>query len=126
MVNWRKTRTPGVYVAHAKRCPAYEDPQARCRCAPSWRGRRRNPLTGKPEWQRPVAKTRAEVLAWLGASRAAREHVVEATAHGPVFEDLASQWLDGVEQGRIGRRRGRGKPYADTTILAMARSLKYH
>ena len=37
-----------------------------------------------------------------------------------LFEDLADQWLDGVEQGRIGRRRGSGKPYAETTILAMA------
>ncbi len=126
MANWRKTRTPGVYVAHAKSCPAFDDSRARCRCAPSWRGRRRNPLTGKPEWQRPVVKARGEVLAWLGAARTARLHIAEATARGPLFEDLASQWLDGVEQGRIGRRRGRGKPYAETTILAMARSLKYH
>ena len=24
MANWRKTRYPGVYVAHSKACPAYE------------------------------------------------------------------------------------------------------
>src|SRR5262245_35588330 len=126
MANWRKTRTPAIYVAHERGCPAYDDPKGRCRCEPSYRGRRRNPFTGKPEWQKPVVKNRAEVLSWLGAGRTARDVVAEATARGPQFEDLAAQWIDGVEQGRIGRRRGRGKPYADTTILAMARSLKYH
>ncbi|MBE2316567.1 site-specific integrase [Solirubrobacter sp. CPCC 204708] len=126
MANWRKTRMPGVYVAHSKCCPAYDDPKARCRCTPSWRGRRRNPFTGKPEWQRPVVKNRAEVLAWLSAARDNKEQLLELAARGPLFEELASQWLDGVEQGRIGRRRGKGKPYAETTILAMGRSLKYH
>src|SRR4051812_8845083 len=110
MANWRKTRTPGVYVAHTKSCPAFEAPSARCRCTPSWRGRRRNPLTGQPEWQRPVVKNRAEVLAWLAAARTGREQLAKLAARGPTFEELADQWLDGVEQGRIGRRRGRGSP----------------
>src|SRR3954469_2383880 len=126
MANWRKTRTPGVYVSHAKRCPAFHDARARCRCSPSWRGRRRNPLTGKPEWQKPVVKNRAEVLSWLGAARIGAEVLREELARGPLFEVLAEQWLDGVEQGRIGRRRGKGKPYSDTTIAAMRRSLKSH
>ena len=68
MANWRKTRTPSIYVAHATSCPANLDPKARCRCDPSYRGRRRNPLTGRPEWQKPVVKNRAEVLSWLSAS----------------------------------------------------------
>src|SRR4051794_16586333 len=125
MANWRKTRTPGVYVAHSKRCPAYDDPNARCRCTPSWRGRRRHPLTGEPEWQRPVVKNRAEVLSWLSLTRD-KEQLAQLAARGPLFEELASQWLDGVEQGRIGRRRGRGKPYAETAIAAMRRSLLNH
>jgi integrase len=54
------------------------------------------------------------------------EHLRAEAARGPLFEELADQWLDGVEQGRIGRRRGKGKAYAETTILAMGRSLKYH
>ncbi len=126
MANWRKTRFPSVYVAHSTSCPANADPKARCRCEPSYRGRRRHPITGKPEWQKPVVKSRAEVLSWLAGADAGGEHLREVAAHGPLFEDLAEQWLDGVEQGRIGRRRGRGKPYAETTILAMGRSLKYH
>src|SRR3954468_2620202 len=126
MANWRKTRFPGVYVSHSTSCPANSDPTARCRCTPSWRGRRRNPVTGKPEWQKPVVKNRAEVLAWLAAADAGSERLRELAARGPLFEDLSSQWLEGVEQGRIGRRRGKGKPYAETTILAMGRSLNYH
>ena len=126
MANWRKTRFPGVYVSHSTNCPAYSDPAARCRCTPSWRGRRRHPVTGKPEWQKPVVKHRAEVLSWLAGADAGSEHLREVAARGPLFEDLADQWFDGVEQGRIGRRRGKGKAYAETTILAMGRSLKYH
>jgi integrase len=126
MANWRKTRFPGVYVSHSTRCPTNSDPGARCRCTPSWRGRRRHPVTGKPEWQKPVVKDRAEVLAWLAAADAGSLHLRELAARGPLFEDLAGQWLDGVEQGRIGRRRGRGKPYSETTVAAMRRSLRYH
>src|SRR4051812_4168158 len=101
MAKFRRTRTPGVYVSHSTRCPAFEDPAARCRCAPSWRGRRRNPLTGKPEWQRPVVKNRGEVLSWLGAARTGGDHLAELAARGPTFELLGDQWLDGVEQGHI-------------------------
>src|SRR3954464_12823471 len=120
MANWRKTRTPGVYVSHAKRCPAFDDARARCRCSPSGRGRRRHPLTGKPEWQRPVVKNRAEVLAWLGAAKTGREHLAEVAARGPTFEELGDHWIEGVEEGHIGRRRGRSKAYSDTTIEACA------
>jgi integrase len=125
MATFRKTRTPGVYVSHSTRCPASEDPAARCRCSPSWRGRRRNPVTGKPEWQRPVVKNRGEVLSWLGAAGTGGDHLAELAARGPTFELLGDKWLDGVEHGHIGRRRGRGKAYSDTTIEGMRRSWIY-
>src|SRR3954467_2105937 len=99
MASWRKTRTPGVYGSHAKRCPAFDDARARCRCSPSWRGRGAPPLTGKPEWQRPVVKNRAEVLAWLGAAKTGREHLAEVAARGPTFEELGDHWIEGVEEG---------------------------
>ena len=35
MANWRKTKTPGVYVAHQLRCPAFDNDDGRCRCDPS-------------------------------------------------------------------------------------------
>ena len=125
VANWRKTRTPGVYVAHTKRCPALADVEARCRCQPSWRGRRWDPVTSRPLWQK-ATKNRSEVLVWLGATRKGTDHLAELAARGPTFETLGEQWLDGVERGHIGRRRGRGKPYSDTTIDAMRRSWRYH
>ena len=125
MANWRKTRTPSVYVAHERGCPSDSDSKARCRRTRRIGAVAGTPITGKPEWQKPVVKSRAEVLSWLGAAKAGGEHLREIAARGPLFSELADQWLDGVERGRIGRRRGKGKPYAETTILAMGRSLKY-
>ena len=37
MANWRKTKTPGVDVAHRLGCPAFANDEGRCRCEPSWR-----------------------------------------------------------------------------------------
>lgn len=124
MANWRSTRTPGVYVAHSRRCPADADPEARCRCKPSWRARRRNPVTGKPMWSK-TSKDRGEVLVWLGSVSKAGDALAEATERGPTFGELGDEWLDGVERGRIGRRRGRGKPYSETTIASMRRRWEY-
>jgi hypothetical protein len=125
MANWRSTRTPGIYVAHSKGCPAYGDADARCRCKPSWRGRRRDPVSGKPAWQK-ATKDRGEVLVWLGAVDKGADHLAELAARGPTFGPLGDEWLDGVERGQIGRRRGRGKPYSETTIASMRRRWRYH
>jgi integrase-like protein len=125
MANWRKTRTPGIYVAHSTSCPAFVDPESRCRCAPSWRGRRWDSATARSIWQK-ATKDRGEVLVWLGAASKGAEHLAELAVLGPTFETLGDQWLDGVERGHIGRRRGRGKPYSDTTIDSMRRSWEYH
>ena len=124
MANWRSTRTPGVYVAHSRSCPAHDDADARCRCKPSWRGRRRDPVSGKPTWSKTI-KDRGEVLVWLGSVSKGADHVAELAARGPSFGSLGDEWLDGVERGRIGRRRGRGKPYSDTTIASMRRRWDY-
>src|SRR3954464_15530012 len=53
------------------------------------------------------------------------DHLAELAKLGPTFEALGEQWLDGVERGHIGRRRGRGKAYSDTTIEGMRRSWRY-
>src|SRR3954470_16226199 len=124
MANWRKTRYPGIYVAHSKSCPAYSDAGARCRCSPSWRGRAWDSVARKPIWQKST-KNRSEVLAWLAAMGKGADHLAELAKLGPTFEVLGEQWLDGVERGHIGRRRGRGKAYSDTTIEGMLRSWKY-
>src|SRR4051812_21271652 len=124
MANWRKTRTPGVYVAHSKRCPAYSDAGARCRCKPSWRGRAWDSSGKRAVWSR-ASKSRGEALAWHAAMTSGAAHLAELTKLGPTFESLGEQWLDGVERGHIGRRRGRGKPYSDTTIAGMSRSWRF-
>ena len=124
MANWRKTRWPAIYVAHSTSCPAYDDAAARCRCKPSWRGRAWDPVAKKPIWQK-ATKSRAEVHAWLAAMGKGAEHLAELAKVGPTFETLGEQWLDGVERGHIGRRRGRGKAYSDTTIEGMRRSWRY-
>src|SRR3954451_7072809 len=124
MANWRKTRYPGIYVAHSKACPAYDDVSARCRCKPSWRGRAWDSSRRRAVWSR-ASKHRSEALAWLVAMSKGAEHLAELAKLGPTFEQLGEQWLDGVERGHIGRRRGRGKAYSDTTIAGMLRSWKY-
>ena len=73
MSSYRKTKTPGVYARHEQHCPrANGDDGPRCRCAPSFRGRRRHPVTKRPEWS-PTMKDRAAVLTWLSAAAKGRE-----------------------------------------------------
>jgi integrase len=124
VANWRKTKTTGVYVAHKRHCPAFAADDGRCRCEPSWRGRRRHPVTGKPEWQQPVTKDRSEVLSWLAASHKGAAYVREKARAARTFESIGDEWLAGVAAGRIGRRKGRGKPYSDTTIAGYRTSYR--
>ena len=124
MQTWRSTKRPGVYVAHQTNCPANSDPPARCRCKPSYRGRRRHPVTAKPIWQK-ATKDRAEVLTWLADAQLAAE-LAETEPHPRAsLEVLGDEWLDGVESGVIGRRRGKGKPYSETTIVNYRRSWQH-
>ncbi len=124
MANWRKSRFPGVYIAHSKACPAFAGPEARCRCKPSWRGRRWDATAGKAVWGK-TTKDRSEVLVWLAAAHKGADHLAELANRGPTLGVLGDEWLDGVERGHIGRRRGRGKAYSDTTIESMRRRWRY-
>jgi integrase len=121
MAIWRKTNRPAVYIAHQTKCPAYENAGVRCRCNPSYRGRRRHPVTGKPIWQK-ATKNRAEVLTWLADAELAAELEASKPHARASYETLGDAWLDGIEEGVIGRRRGKGKPYSETTIANYRRS----
>ena len=115
MAHWRKTNGPGstsLISSDARR----DNDDGRCRCEPSWRGRRRHPVTGRAELQKPVTKDRNEVLAWLGVGKKAAGHVRERARSKRAFESIGDEWLEGVRAGRIGRRKGRSKPYSPTTI----------
>jgi hypothetical protein len=103
---YRKTKTAGVYVRHQARCPSASADSARCRCRPSYRGRRWDSSKQGMAWSETF-KERAEVLNWLAASSKGEEAVVAMTAAGPTFRELADEWLDGVRSGAVGRRRGR-------------------
>src|SRR3954447_16792622 len=124
MSSYRKTKTPGVYVSHEQHCPrANGDDRSRCRCMPSFRGRRRHPVTKRPGWS-PSMKDRAAVLTWLNAAAKGGEAVQEAVAAGPTFRKLGRLWLEGVENGSIGKRRGKkGSAYSETTLAGYKRSL---
>jgi integrase len=124
VANWRKTSTPNVYVAHQQRCAAFRDENARCSCSPSWRGRRWNPVNHRSEWQKPVTKNRSEVLSWLGAGKKGASHVRERASSGRTFESIGDEWIAGVALGRIGRRKGKGKPYTASTIADYTRSYR--
>ena len=39
------------------------------------------------------------------------DHLRERASAGRTFESIGDEWMAGVEAGRIGRRKGRGKPY---------------
>jgi integrase len=122
-MGWRRTKHPGVFVRHRKGCPAAADERARCRCQPSYRGKRRHPATGKPEWSRTY-RERAEALTWLSAGEKALPAVREHAAAGPTFGALADEWWAGVQAGTIGKRRG-DRGYSPTTLAGYDRSLRY-
>lgn len=125
MAKFRKTNVARLYVRHQKGCPReHADDDGRCRCAPSYRANRRHAVTGKPEWS-PTSKDRAEVLTWMGTGEKGRETVREHAARGPLFGALAKRWMEGVEQGAIGKRKGRkGSAYSETTLAGYRRSLE--
>jgi hypothetical protein len=79
---YRKTKTVGVYVRHQARCAAGSSDVARCRCQPSYRGRRWDSSKHGMVWS-PTFGDRAEVLSWLAATLKGQEAVDEAKAAGP-------------------------------------------
>jgi integrase len=121
---WQRTRHPGVYVRHRKGCPRAEAPDARCRCEPAYRASRRHPITGKAISSGSYPDVN-EALSWLaGAGEKAEPLLRERAVAGPTFGALAGQWWQGIEHGRIGKRRGQ-RGYAETTLKGYDRSLRH-
>jgi integrase len=118
MADYRTTATPGIYVRHENACPAADRKGVRCRCSPSYRARRRD-----LGWS-PTFKLRDQAIEWK-ASAAARALDTRARASaGPTFGALAGEWWAGVENGSIGKRRGRkGEGYSETTVAGYRRTL---
>jgi hypothetical protein len=108
MAAYRKTSTPGVYVRHQNACPGAGEEGGRCRCRPSYRGRRWDSATSKMGWS-PTFGARAEVLTWLSANDKGQAAAEAARAAGPAFSALAGQWLEGIRTGAVGRRPSTGQ-----------------
>ena len=95
-------------MRHAKRCRSRQG--KRCTWEPSYRGKRRRPLTREPEYSR-TSKDRSAIVTWLeGGEKATRP----SRSADPPFGELAGRWGEGVQNGSIGNRRGRGR-YGPTT-----------
>ena len=121
---WQRTKHPGVYVRHRKGCPRAEAADARCRCEPAYRASRRHPISGRVVSSGSYPDVN-EALSWLaGAGEKAQPLLRERAAAGPTFGALAEQWWEGVEHGRIGKRRGQ-RAYAESTLKGYDRSLRH-
>src|ERR1700733_9730333 len=103
---WRRTKHPGVYIRHSNSCPASNGPGARCKCQPAYRARRRHPVTKKVV-DSPSYRDINEALSWYaGAGPKAKPVLREKAEAGRTFQELADEWWEGVQLGRIGKRRG--------------------
>ena len=121
---WQRTRHPGVYVRHRKGCPRVENAAERCRCTPAYRASRRHPISGKVISSGSYPDIN-EALTWLAGAGDRAESLLRArAAAGPTFRALADQWWEGVEAGRIGKRRG-NRAYSETTRKGYDRSLRH-
>ncbi|MGI8863749.1 MAG: tyrosine-type recombinase/integrase [Solirubrobacteraceae bacterium] len=121
---WQRTKHPGVYVRHTTACPASDTPGTRCKCQPAYRARRRHPVTGKVV-DGPSYRDIHEALSWYaGAGQKATPVLRERADAGRTFKQLAGEWWQGVEHGRIGKRRGK-RGYSRTTLQGYDRSLRH-
>jgi integrase len=66
-----------------------------------------------------------EAMTWLASPNEKAEALLhERAAAGPTFGELADQWWEGVQHGRIGKRRGQ-RAYSETTLQGYDRSLRH-
>jgi len=122
-VSWQRTKHPGVYVRHTKACPGGPGSDARCRCSPSYRARRRHPVSGKVI-DGPSYRDINEALSWYAGARDKAVPVLrERAGVGPSFQAVADDWWKGVSRAQIGKRRGT-RGYAATTLQGYDRSLR--
>jgi integrase len=80
-------------------------------------------VTGKSEWSR-ATRDRREALAWRAAAIAISSAEPRRLRQSLTFAEIAERWWDGVERGSIGKRRGTGDPYSETTLQGYGRDLR--
>jgi integrase len=118
---YRKTRYASVYVRHERGCPAVLADGPRCRCAPSFRARHRR------YGHSPTFKDVHEANGWLTDAKRGKlpEPTTTQRTHELTFRELAEQWLQSVEVGLVGTRRGKRR-YAANTIRQYRVALYEH
>jgi len=79
-------------------------------------------VTGKSEWSR-ATRDRREALAWRAAAVASSSAEPRPLRQSLTFGEIAERWWEGVERGTIGKRRGAGDPYSETTLRGYGRDL---
>lgn len=99
-----KRRPVGVEVRHARQCPTGSDPEARCRCKPSYRASVWSPRDGKRI--RESFSTLAAARAWRAdASTAVRRGTMRAP-DGTTVRDAWGQLSADMESGAARSRSG--------------------
>lgn len=102
----------GVQVAHAKDCPQNEAGSSkRCRCRPRYRRLAYDSARGRTR-PGPTTDRRSAALAFSWPSSPPRPAGAGASR---TFGDVAQEWFELFEQGRIAKRRGSGRP-SPTTV----------
>jgi integrase len=79
-------------------------------------------VTGNAEWSR-ATRDRREALAWRAAAVANLREEPRRLLSSLTFGEIAERWWEGVESGAIGKRRGAGDPYSETTKQGYGRDL---
>ena len=118
---YRRTKYASVYVRHEKGCPAAPADGPSCKCDPSYRARHRR------YGHSPTFKDIHEANGWLTDAKRGKllEPAAVERAHVLTFRALAEQWLESVEAGLIGTRRGKRR-YAVNTIRQYRIALYEH
>jgi integrase len=104
----------GVYFRHDPSCPAYRPENAEAKCKPCQRTFKAK-FAGR--WGAGTHDTESAAQTEYIAMRDGTAAVREQAAEGYTFGRLADEWLAGIKDMTIQRRRrGRPEPYSSTTL----------
>jgi integrase len=108
----------GIAPRHSRKCPKFDNRDARCRCTPTWSAW---VLDSDGKKIRRAFKTQAAARTWRGDSVSARKQRQQSTSTLTVAE-AAEEWLQGCEAGTVLSRNRR--PYKASAIRGYRRDFK--
>ena len=130
-------RTPtGITVRHSRSCPAAADPDARCKCSPSYRAwvydRRaevhdaHGNLTGTGAKVRETFPTLAAAKAWRADATSQMNAGKRIGPSAMTLREAADAWLAGAEAEPPTVLTRGGRPYKPQVIREYRRTLEKH